>query len=301
MNEVVEAQPKEQRIAPYQSAIKKSEEKFREVAEKTVNYERECIFAMQALMKTDFAMQTANKNPKSVHLAMINVASTGLTLNPANAYAYLIPRDGAIVLDISYKGLIKIATDTGSIRWARAEIVYEGDTFEYHGPAREPIHKCNPFKRKDDDSIVGVYCIAKTSDGDILTEVMDIDELDKIRGKSMSYAKKKSGPWVEWFEQMAKKAVIKRASRTWPYTERAEKLNQAIEMANEAEGGYDLEAEAVKLVSQDQAATIRDHIEASGIDAPKLLGIIGVEEVEAIPASRFTEVVQTIQEASGHE
>lgn len=298
MNEVVEAQPKEQRIAPYQAAIKKAEDKFREVAEKSVNYDRECIFAMQALMKTDFAMQTANKNPKSVHLAMINVASTGLTLNPANAYAYLIPRDGAIVLDISYKGLIKIATDTGSIRWGRAEIVYESDTFEYHGPAREPIHKCNPFKRKDDDQIIGVYCIAKTSDGDILTEVMGADELEKIRGKSMSYAKKKSGPWVEWFEQMAKKAVIKRASKTWPYTERAEKLNIAVEMANEAEGGYDLEAEAVKLVSQDQAATIRDHMEAAAIDPTKLLSIIGVEAVEAIPANRFTEVVQTIKEAS---
>lgn len=297
MNEVVEAQPKEQRMAPYQSAIKKSEEKFREVAEKTVNYERECIFAMQALMKTDFAMQTANKNPKSVHLAMINVASTGLTLNPANAYAYLIPRDGAIVLDISYKGLIKIATDTGSIRWARAEIVYETDSFEYNGPAKEPVHRCNPFK-KDRGEIVGVYCIAKTSDGDILTEVMDADELDKIRGKSMSYAKKKSGPWVEWFEQMAKKAVIKRASRTWPYTERAEKLNLAVEMANEAEGGYDLEAEAVKLVSEQQAATIRDHIEASGVDPAKLLAVIGVEAIEAIPASRFTEVIQTIQEAT---
>ncbi len=298
MNEVVEAQPKEQRMAPYQSAIKKSEEKFREVAEKTVNYERECIFAMQALMKTDFAMQTANKNPKSVHLAMINVASTGLTLNPAHGYCYLVPRDGAIVLDISYRGLLKIATDTGSIRWGRAEVVYEGDTFEYLGPAKEPIHKCNPFKRKDDDQIIGVYCIAKTSDGDILTEIMDSDELDKVRGKSMSYAKKKSGPWVEWYGQMAKKAVIKRAKNTWPHTERAEKLNLAVEMANEAEGGYDLEAEAVKLVSEAQAATIRDHIEASGVDAPKLLDIIGVEAIEAIPANRFTEVVHTIQEAS---
>ena len=299
MNEVVQ-QPQEQRMAPYQAAIKKAEDKFREVAEKSVNYDRECIFAMQALMKTDFAMQTANKNPKSVHLAMINVASTGLTLNPANGYAYLVPRDGSIVLDISYRGLLKIATDTGSIRWGRAEIVYESDEFEYHGPAKEPIHRCNPFK-KDRGEIVGVYCIAKTSDGDILTEVMDAEELDKIRSKSMSYAKKKAGPWVEWHGQMAKKAVIKRAKNTWPHTDRAEKLNLAVEMTNEAEGGYDLEAEAVKLVSDDQAAKIRDHIESAGIEAKKVLAIIGVEAVEAIPANRFTEVVQTIQEASGNE
>src|SRR5690606_32765748 len=190
-----------QNVVPYQSAIAKAKERFVEIAGDPRSYDVESIFAMQALMKTDFAMQTANKNPKSVHLAMINVASTGLTLNPAHAYAYLIPRDGAICLDISYKGLIKIATDTGSVLWVRADLVHEADEFTYHGPAAMPQHKANPFK--DRGAPVGVYCIAKTRDGDILTEVMDYAELEKIRGKSMSYAKKKSGPWVEWFAQMA--------------------------------------------------------------------------------------------------
>lgn len=282
-------------IAPYQSAIQKAKERFEKVAQESVNYDRESIFAMQALMKTDFALQTANKNPTSVHLAMINVASTGLTLNPANGYAYLVPRDGAIHLDISYKGLIKIATDTGSIRWARAELVHEKDAFTYHGPAREPEHKADAFR--DRGEIIGVYCIAKTSDGDILTEIMPFDELDKIRGKSMAYAKKKSGPWVEWFEQMAKKAVIKRASKTWPYTERAERLMEAIELANTSEGGYDLQAEPVRLVSEKQAMAIRDTAEAAEVDLAGVLALMDVETVEAIPAARYVEVIKTIEEA----
>lgn len=237
-------------IAPYQDAIKRAKDRFQKVAATTVNYDKESIFAMQALMKTDFAMQTANKNPQSVHLAMINVGSTGLTLNPANGYAYLVPRDGAIMLDISYKGLIKIATDSGSIVWARADIVYSDDQFTYHGPASLPEHKADPFKT-DRGNIVGCYCIAKTKDGDILTEVMPYAELEKIRGKSSAFMRKDkqgkpnpSGPWFEWFEQMAKKAVIKRASKTWPYTD--ERLAQAIEVANESEGGYDLASEPEK-------------------------------------------------------
>lgn len=225
-------------LAPYQSAIQRAKERFQKAAQQTVNYDRESIFAMQALMKTDFAMDVANRNPQSVHLAMVNVASTGLTLNPANGYAYLVPRDGAIFLDISYKGLIKIATDTGSIEWARAAVVYAADTFTYHGPAKVPDHIADPFK-KDRGEIVGVYCIAKTASGDMLTEVMPMDELAKIRDKSSAYAKKKSGPWVDWFEQMAKKAVIKRASKTWPYTQQSGRLEQAIEVANVAEGGYE--------------------------------------------------------------
>ncbi|WP_286075646.1 recombinase RecT [Stenotrophomonas sp. 59] len=241
MNAVV-ATKEDRQLAPYQAAIQKSQERFLEVAASSVNYKRESMFALQALMKTDFAMQVANKNPVSVQMAMINVASTGLTLNPANGYAYLVPRDRAIHLDISYKGLIKIATDTGSIEWARADVVYERDSFAYHGPAALPEHTANPFNT-DRGEIIGVYCIAKTHAGDILTEVMDRAEIDKVRSKSMA----KSGPWVDWFVQMCKKAVIKRASKTWPYTEQSGRIDQAIEIANTSEGGYDLESEEEKL------------------------------------------------------
>lgn len=293
MNAVVKAEEKQ--LTPWQSAIQSARERFEQNAD-LVSYEKESIFAMQALMKTDFAMGVANKNPTSVKLAMINVASTGLTLNPAHGYAYLVPRDNAIHLDISYKGLIKIATDTGAIRWARAELVYENDKFTYHGPAREPEHTANPFKGRGD--VIGAYCIAKTSDGDVLTEVMDADEIEKIRGKSMAYAKSKSGPWAEWFSQMARKAVIKRASKTWPYTDRAERLMDAIEIANESEGGYDLEAKAVKTVTREQAATVRDHLEAASIDPARILSLCEVETIEAIPAVRYTEVIKTIREVA---
>lgn len=283
-------------LMPYQQAIGAAKQRFVTIADQKL-YDRESIFAMQALMKTDFAMQTANKNPLSVQLAMLNVASTGLTLNPANAYAYLVPRDGAIVLDISYKGLIKIATDAGSILWARADVVHEADEFIYHGPAAAPEHKTNPFK-KDRGEIVGVYCIAKTAGGDILTDVMDMDELEKIRGKSMSYMKKKSGPWVEWFEQMAKKALVKRASKMWPYTDRMDKLHEIIEQQNEIEGGYSLEGHAIQLVTAEQAEKIRMLAADVEMDMPKLLALFDVEAVEAIPAARYTEVVKTIEEAA---
>lgn len=257
MGESTEMAEDRQQLAPYQHAIQKSKDRFAKVAASTVNYDRESIFAMQALMKTNFAMETANKNPQSVHLAMINVASTGLTLNPANAYAYLVPRDGAIVLDISYKGLIKIATDTGSIEWARADVVHEADTFTYRGPAVVPEHTSDPFK-SDRGDIVGVYCIAKTKHGDVLTEVMDRAEIEKIRGKSMAYVRgkaqnKSGGPWDEWFVQMCKKAIIKRASKTWPYTDQIDRLGEAIEIANNAEGGYALESEEEKAYKRQQA------------------------------------------------
>lgn len=253
MNAVVEHKDAKQ-IAPYQAAIQKAKDRFAKIASQTVNYDKESIFAMQALMKTDFAMKTANNNPNSVHLAMINVASTGLTLNPANGYAYLVPRDGAIHLDISYKGLIKIATDAGSIVWARAEVVYADDRFEYRGPAEAPVHSADPFKA-DRGDIIGAYCIAKTNDGDMLTEVMPLDEIEKIRSKSSAWVKGqvgRKGPWEEFFSEMCRKAVVKRASKTWPYTDRSEAIGQAVEIANEAEGGYSFESDEEKAFKRQQ-------------------------------------------------
>lgn len=287
-------------MKPFERAIAKSQENFAK-ANEGLEYDQEKIFAMQALMKTDFALQVANKNSLSVHLAMLNVAATGLTLNPAYGYAYLVPRDGAIVLDISYKGLLKIATDTGSIMWGRAEVVYSGDSFIYHGPAQMPEHRAEPFSKTRGD-VIGVYCIAKTRDGDILTEVMALDEIEKIRGKSDLYARKKSGPWVEWFTEQCRKAVIKRAQKTWPRTDRTEHLLKAIEVANASEGGYTLDAEPVRTLDETQAAKVNEWLESTGVNREELLHLFDVESVEAIPRLRYNEVIATIKAKGGaHE
>lgn len=229
-------------IPAFELAIQDSKHRFDELAGGHLNYGDEEIFAMQMLTKNDYVFGVANKHPRSVQLAMINVASTGLTLNPAMGYAYLVPRDGQIMLDISYKGLIKIATDTGSIVWARAECVFEADRFEYRGPAAMPEITADPFRERGD--IIGAYCVAKTVDGDILTEVMDRAAIEVIRGKSTAWTKgqvDKKGPWEDFFSEMCRKAVIKRARKTWPYSDREGRMAVAVEIANQSEGGYTLE------------------------------------------------------------
>ncbi len=221
-------------LQPWQGAIKNSERKFSEIVSETnmqVAWKAESMFVLQVISNNEFLTRIANENPNSLRDAIINVASTGLTLNPALAYAYIIPRDGKACLDISYKGLIKLATDTGSMIWVRADVVFKNDSFTYHGPAKAPTHNADPFSPRGE--MVGVYCMAKTTDGDILTEVMSVEEINKVRSTSMSYAKYKKGPWKDWPGEMARKTVIKRASKTWPRTERSLGLAKAVEILNE--------------------------------------------------------------------
>jgi len=275
-------------LQPWQSAIKNSETKFYEIIEETGNavaYKVESMFAFQSILKNAYLQKIANEAPNSLRDAVINIASIGLSLNPAMQYAYLVPRDGVACLDISYKGLIKLATDTGSMLWVRADIVYSNDKFTYNGPAEKPTHNADVFGERGE--FVGVYCIAKTIEGDFLVEAMTAEEVHKARDSSKAWQKKKAGPWKDWFGEMAKKAIIKRASKTWPRTDRHDRIAKAISVINEHEvSEYGPEERDYAYYNQfmDKAKTLGDlnsifaeHLEGMKED----IGEEGIARVEA--------------------
>jgi recombination protein RecT len=211
--------------------------KFNEIAAngKHVTWAEESNFAIQALQKND---KLAVCVPVTVQNAVINVAAVGLTLNPALGYAYLVPEsvkqgDGQwrneCMLRVSFKGLLKIATDSGSIMLCKAEIVKEKDEFTYTGAFSLPEHKMNPFS--DRGKTIGVYCAAKTHQGDWVIDVMGLEDINKIKA-----AAKTKNVWDNWEDEMIKKAVIKRASKQWPKTDRDDRLDKAVAVMNEYEG-----------------------------------------------------------------
>lgn len=231
-------------LRPWVKAVVDAEPKFQKINATigAVNWDVEANFARQVLQNNKFLSECP---PSSIMDAMINVAAVGLSLNPAEKLAYLVPRDGRCVLDISYQGLLKIATDTGSIMWGRAELVYDGDTFTYNGPAALPCHVADAFdhRRGTPEGFRGVYCIAKTKEGDYLIDTMPAEEVFRVRDCSAAYAKygrsdtpNKAGPWVTFFGEMAKKTMIKRAQKTWPRTDKSNRLDQAIHILNQHEG-----------------------------------------------------------------
>ncbi len=209
------------------------------LSNKELTFARECHFAKQQILKNDYSLQIARDNPQSLKNAITNVAAVGISLNPALSQAYLVPRDGMIVLDVSYRGFIKLATDTGVVKWCRAELVYESDKFVYRGAFQEPTLETYPFANRG--SIVGVYCIAKTVDGDFMVEVMTLGEINQVRDTSKAYQyavreKKENSVWHKWYGEMARKTVIKRASKTWPYSDGRQRLDTAVEVVNQHEG-----------------------------------------------------------------
>jgi recombination protein RecT len=209
--------------------------------DKSMEFEREAGFALQILQASDYLMSTARENPESLRNAITNVAGFGVTLNPAQKLAYLVPRKvggkRAVCLDISYMGLMYVAQSCGAIQWGQAVIVRDKDTFELQGLDKQPLHKYSPFSN-DRGEIIGVYCVVKTAGGDYLTHPMTLSAVEAIRDRSDAWKaykrdNTKTCPWVTDRDEMIKKTCVKQASKYWPKHER---LDQAIHHLN-TDGG----------------------------------------------------------------
>lgn len=220
-----------------------------------VTWAEESQFAIQAIMKNPMLQKCTRETLQD---AVINVAAVGLTLNPADGYAYLVPEYNKTVkrtecqLRVSFRGLLKVATDTGAIAWVKAEVVKENDTFEYRGVNQMPMHHMDPF-RPDRGETIGVYCVARTNSGDFLVDTISRAEIDLIRKCA-----KTDNVWRQWFDEMAKKSVIKRAAKQWPKTQKSSVLHKTIEVINDTEGSdYDDFGTIQKI-----AAALMEKIEA---------------------------------------
>ena len=133
-----------------------------------------------------------------------------------------------------YKGLIKLATNSGKVRNVFAHEVRQGDEFDY-GYGLEPylIHK--PGAKRGD--VTHVYAVGAFTNGGHHFEVMSIEEVYAIRDKFSKAAK--SGPWVDNPREMSLKTVCRRLCKFLPAsTDLARAV--ALDEANEAQIPQDL-------------------------------------------------------------
>jgi recombination protein RecT len=107
-------------------------------------------------------------------------------------------------------GLRQKVRNSGEISDWHVSIVHENDNWDYEeGDRPHILHK--PV-RGDRGGIIAAYSIAHFRTGEISREWMWIEELDKVRAVS----KAERGPWQDWPEEMYKKTVAKRHSKSLP-------------------------------------------------------------------------------------
>jgi recombination protein RecT len=178
--------------------------------------------------------------PTSILLSTMQSAALGLEPNTPLQQAYLVPywnnkikaKEAQFIP--GYRGLIQLAIQSGEVRSIEARVVHERDEFQVrYGLDATIIHI--PYMLGDPGPLVAVYALAKFHNGDPNFEVMTKYQVDQIRKFSKSG---ESGPWVDHYEEMARKTVVRRLAKMLPMSvDKSQAFNRALEHQAAAEAG----------------------------------------------------------------
>lgn len=175
--------------------------------------------------------------PDTIRDAVMNVALTGLTLNPALKQAYLIPYGNICQFMPSYLGLMELAIQERVIVSMTSKIVHKNDLFEYE-EGLNPILKHSPAPLdQEPGEMVGAYAIAVTPDGQKHIEVLRMSDIDKIKECTKGDLNRPTHVWNRWPGEMARKSAAKRLLKWLPSsvagTVSTPKLSAAIHADNQ--------------------------------------------------------------------
>lgn len=187
-------------------------EQIARVIPKHITAERMARVATTALTRSPKLMEC---DQASFFKCLMDLSQWGL--EPDGRRAHLIPFGRECQLIIDYKGLVELAYRSGYVRSLHADVVRQGDLFEYNlGQVIKHVPhflRTDQAKPAEQGEIIAAYCIAQLTSDTIKTEVLSKQEIDAIRGRSKAG---KSGPWVTDYSEMAKKTAFRRLSKWLP-------------------------------------------------------------------------------------
>jgi recombination protein RecT len=172
---------------------------------------------------------------QSIANSLVDMAVQGL--NPLKKQCYFVPFKDKLTLMRSYQGTMAAAKRAGVKKTPIAQIIYEGDTFEYHiENGLYVIDKhVQDFMNIDNTKIKGAYAIVETEDGPYV-EIMNIGQIRKSWAKGKGYDPTKvDSVHAEFTDQMCKKTVINRVCKNIINSSDDGNLTEAFDNTSENE------------------------------------------------------------------
>lgn len=219
---------------------------------------------------------------------IVQCAQLGLEPDGLLGHAYLIPfnnkRDNRIdcQLIVGYKGLLKLARQSGEIASVSARIVHEKDEFEYEYGLTEKLRHVPYIIRGDADDAglpIFAYAIFRLKDGSHHFDVMGYQEIERIRNASPSG---KSDAWMKHWDEMAKKTVLRRASKMSPASIE-DRMSKAIVLDERADAGLPQDIEALEF--GEAAPGLSGPAPAAGAGFGPPSGAVSIDATEFVPST----------------
>jgi recombination protein RecT len=159
----------------------------------------------------------AECSASSVLRALRAAALSGLELD-GNFSSLIVrrPKQGKpiAVWSASYRGMTAQAMASGVVSSVDSQVVREADTFELVlGTEPKLVHRLSLTGARG--GVVACYCVVTLANGATLHEVMTHEDIARVRAASPAGDR---GPWGPWDDEMAKKAVVRRALKRLPAT-----------------------------------------------------------------------------------
>lgn len=129
-------------------------------------------------------------------------------------------------------GLRKVSAKHGIT--LNAFVVYANDEFDYELGEAPHVHHKPPRLDQERGEPIGAYATATDRDGRLICppEVMSRGEIEKVR--NVSRAKDSQyGPWVNWWDQMARKTVARRLFKQLPLGDLDEQSAAVLDAADD--------------------------------------------------------------------
>jgi recombination protein RecT len=162
-------------------------------------------------------------------------------------------------------GILKKIRNSGELLTISAYVAYEKDEFEYTlGDEESIVHR--PCLEDDRGRPRLVYAVAKTKDGGVYREIMTFKDIEKVRGVSKA---KDSGPWKDWWDEMAKKTVIRRLAKRLPMSS---DLDDLIRRDDDLYDFHGKRADMEDMRRQLQAPNLQDRLREAREASPEPTG-----------------------------
>lgn len=215
--------------------------------------------------------------------AIMQCAQLGLEPGGALGHAYLLPYENRkkgiteVQFIVGYRGMIDLARRSGQILSIEARAVYEADQFDVRLGLQSDLLHVPAWDAQDRGPLRFVYAVAKLKDGGTQFEVMSRVEVERVRAKSRAA---NNGPWVDHFEEMAKKTVIRRLFKYLPVSI---ELATAVALDEQAEDGRPQDNPLTFDVEPSETSHERGDTSGDDLPLPRLLELLeGASDAESL-------------------
>jgi len=283
----------QQKVANVRTMLEKLKPQMALALPKHLTPDRMARVAMTCILRTPKLLDC---DQTSLAGAIITCSQLGLEPDPVLGHAHLVPfrnrRRGVVEVVVipGFKGLMKLARNSGEIATFDAHEVREKDQFKYAYGLRPILHHV-PFQGSvaEAGATTHYYAVAIMKGGAGQFVVLTKGEVEAHRDRFAKNAADEDSPWTTDFDAMGKKTCIRALSKYLPASvelQRAAALDEMAEAGIPQDLGAVIDVTGVAVEASGDAGNGHTSPPTGKLDA--LAGKIAGQGAEA-PAAATTD------------